>query len=188
MGRPSTPNREGARFCGGCGLQLDHGSVGRTVERRPLTFLFCDLVDSTSLFERLDPEDVREVQNTVRGLFRQLAVCHGAYVAEYVGDGVVMYFGYPQAQEDDPERAIRCGLAIGREIVNVRARMRCHPRLKIAVRFVGCRLKACHCSLQRSRCMDEREFFRLAVVWIDLLGNAGWWAVRQEQSSAVLKE
>jgi len=117
------PNTPGSRFCGGCGLQLDHGSVGRTVERRPLTFLFCDLVDSTSLFERLDPEDVREVQNTVRGLFRQLAVCHGAYVAEYVGDGVVMYFGYPQAQEDDPERAIRCGLAIGREIASVHCTM-----------------------------------------------------------------
>ena len=98
------PNPADSRFCGGCGLYLDDGSRGKTVERRPITFLFCDLVDSTSLFEHLDPEDVRDVHDTVRGLFRQFATAYDGYVAEYVGDGVVMYFGYPRAQEDDPER------------------------------------------------------------------------------------
>ena len=85
-------------------------------ERRPITFLFCDLVDSTSLFEQLDPEDVRAVQNAVRGFFAQVASVHGGHIAEYVGDGVVMYFGYPRAREDDPERAIACGLTLAGQV------------------------------------------------------------------------
>jgi class 3 adenylate cyclase len=115
-------NPPGSRFCGGCRLRLPDGDAGEnSIERRPITFLFCDLVDSTRLFERLDPEDVREVQNALRGLFGHLATAHDGYVAEYLGDGVVVYFGYPQAQEDDPERAIRCALAMGSQVESVHA-------------------------------------------------------------------
>jgi class 3 adenylate cyclase len=87
-------------------------------ERRQLTVVFCDLVGSTELSARLDPEDLREVisayhravANVVRGL--------DGFVAKYMGDGVLVYFGYPRAHEDDAERAVRAGLgmvdAVGR--------------------------------------------------------------------------
>jgi class 3 adenylate cyclase len=83
-----------------------------TAERRQLTILFADLVGSTSLGARLDPEDLRGViadyHRSVTGLVAQF----GGFVARYMGDGVLVYFGYPQANEDDAERAIRAGLAI----------------------------------------------------------------------------
>jgi len=112
---------------------LSGGAVDTEGERRPLTFLFCDLVDSTALFEQLDPEDVRQVQNAVRRLFSRLAAMHDGYVAEYVGDGVVLYFGYPQAQENDPERAVRCGLAMARQVGSVRRTMRLSAPLAVRV-------------------------------------------------------
>ena len=126
-------NPPDARFCGGCRRSLSGGAVDTEGERRPLTFLFCDLVDSTALFEQLDPEDVRQVQNAVRRLFSKLAAMHDGYVAEYVGDGVVLYFGYPQAQENDPERAVRCGLAMARQVGSVRRTMRLSAPLAVRV-------------------------------------------------------
>ena len=126
-------NPPNARFCGRCRRVLSGGAVDTEGERRPLTFLFCDLVDSTALFERLDPEDVRQVQNAVRRLFSRLAAVHDGYVAEYVGDGVVLYFGYPQAQENDPERAVRCGLAMARQVGSVRRAMRLSAPLAVRV-------------------------------------------------------
>ena len=126
-------NPPDARFCGGCRRSLSGGAVDTEGERRPLTFLFCDLVDSTALFEQLDPEDVRQVQNAVRRLFSRLAAMHDGYVAEYVGDGVVLYFGYPQAQENDPERAVRCGLAMARQVGSVRRTMRLSAPLAVRV-------------------------------------------------------
>jgi predicted ATPase/class 3 adenylate cyclase len=81
-------------------------------ERRQLTVMFCDLVDSTALVARLDPEDTREVisayQNTVT---RQVARFEG-HVAKFMGDGVLVYFGWPRGHEDDAERAVRAGFAI----------------------------------------------------------------------------
>jgi class 3 adenylate cyclase len=81
-------------------------------ERRHLTVLFCDLVGSTALAERLDPEDWRDVvvrfQQEVIGVIEQA----GGYVAQHLGDGLLVYFGYPRASEDDAERAIRCGLTL----------------------------------------------------------------------------
>ena len=126
-------NPPDARFCGGCRRSLSGGAVDTEGERRPLTFLFCDLVDSTALFEQLDPEDVRQVQNAVRRLFSKLAAMHDGYVAEYVGDGVVLYFGYPQAQENDPERAVRCGLAMARQVGSVRRTLRLSAPLAVRV-------------------------------------------------------
>src|SRR5215469_4634177 len=81
-------------------------------ERRQLTVMFCDLVGSTALAARLDPEDMREVigayHATVAEEVRQL----DGFVAKYMGDGVLAYFGYPQAHEDDTERAVRAGLGV----------------------------------------------------------------------------
>jgi class 3 adenylate cyclase/tetratricopeptide (TPR) repeat protein len=86
------------------------------VDRRQLTVLFCDLVGSTALSKRLDPEDMREI---IGAYYRVCAdvVTHGrGFIAKYMGDGVLAYFGYPQAHEDDAERAVRTGLALVRAI------------------------------------------------------------------------
>jgi len=98
-------------------------------ERRQLTVMFCDLVGSTELSSRLDPEDLREVigayQRAVADVVRSL----DGFVAKYMGDGVLIYFGYPRAHEDDAERAVRAGLgvidAVGRlEVKSVELRSR----------------------------------------------------------------
>ena len=93
------------------------GEAGRQVtseaERRQLTVMFCDLVGSTALSGRLDPEGIQEVlrayQNTV--VAGEIAR-YGGHLAKFLGDGVLAYFGWPQAHEDDAERAVQVGLAI----------------------------------------------------------------------------
>ena len=81
-------------------------------ERRQLTVMFCDLVDSTALSARLDPEDMRLVIAAYHMCCAGLIERNGGFVAKYMGDGVLCYFGYPQAHEHDAERAVRAGLAI----------------------------------------------------------------------------
>ncbi len=118
-------NRAGAKFCSDCGAKLGRpgGSVpppasapGTTAaprssaERRQLTVLFCDLVGSTALSSRLDPEDLREIIGAYHGCVAETVDRLDGFVAKYMGDGVLVYFGYPQAHEDDPERAVRAGL------------------------------------------------------------------------------
>src|SRR5262245_31421705 len=72
--------------------------------------MFCDLVGSTELSSRLDPEDLREVMGAYHRCVSETVGRCGGYVAKYMGDGVLAYFGYPQAQEDDVERAVIAGL------------------------------------------------------------------------------
>jgi class 3 adenylate cyclase len=90
----------------------EEGRVGAEAERRQLTVMFCDLVGSTALSSRLDPEDLRDViaayHRTVADIVRSL----DGFVAKYMGDGVLVYFGYPRAHEDDAERAVRAGLGV----------------------------------------------------------------------------
>ncbi len=81
-------------------------------ERRQLTVMFCDLVGSTALAERLDPEDMREVLRAYQGACVGVIGEVDGHVAKYVGDGLLVYFGYPQAHEDDAERAVHAGLGI----------------------------------------------------------------------------
>ena len=81
-------------------------------ERRQLTVMFVDLVGSTALSARLDPEDMREVIATYHQCCASLIAANGGFVAKYMGDGVLAYFGYPHAHEHDAERAVRAGLAI----------------------------------------------------------------------------
>ncbi len=83
-----------------------------TAERRQLTVMFCDLVGSTALSARLDPEDMREIVGAYQRCCTDLITRTGGFVAKYMGDGVLAYFGYPQAHEDDAERAVRAGLAL----------------------------------------------------------------------------
>src|SRR5271166_612146 len=81
-------------------------------ERRQVTVMFCDLVGSTALSTRLDPEDVREIVGTYCACCTDLITRGGGFVAKYMGDGVLAYFGYPQAHEHDAEHAVRAGLAL----------------------------------------------------------------------------
>ena len=81
-----------------------------TAERRQVTVMFSDLVGSTALSARMDPEDLREVISSYQTCVAATVQRFGGFVAKYMGDGVLVYFGYPQAHEDDAERAVRAGL------------------------------------------------------------------------------
>ena len=101
-------------------------------ERRQLTVMFCDLVGSTALSTRHDPEDLREL---IGGYHRTVSETVGrfdGFVAKYMGDGVLIYFGYPQAHEDDAERAVRAGLAVIEAVGQLPAREDLRVRLGIA--------------------------------------------------------
>ena len=83
-----------------------------SAERRQVTVLFSDLVGSTALSARMDPEDLREIISAYQKCVAEVARRFGGFVAKYMGDGVLIYFGYPQAHEDDAERAVHTGLAV----------------------------------------------------------------------------
>ena len=87
-------------------------AVKDSAERRQVTVMFSDLVGSTALSARLDPEDLREVISAYQTCVADTVVRFGGFVARYLGDGVLIYFGYPAAHEDDAERAVRAGLAL----------------------------------------------------------------------------
>jgi class 3 adenylate cyclase len=86
--------------------------VPAAAERRHLTIMFCDLVGSTALSVRFDPEDLREIIGTYHRCVAEVLTRFGGFIAKYMGDGVLAYFGYPEAHEDDAERAVRAGLAV----------------------------------------------------------------------------
>ena len=104
-------SRAEARFCDACGSLLDPGAVRRK-ERKVVGVLFADLVDFTASVEGRDPEDVRAVQEPYWRHVRAEIERHGGTVEKFIGDAVVGLFGAPTAHEDDPERAVRAGLAI----------------------------------------------------------------------------
>jgi class 3 adenylate cyclase len=120
-------NAAGSRFCAQCGAKL--GTAGpaappaaapspapapraTSAERRQLTVMFCDLVGSTALSTRLDPEDLREVIAAYHTCVAGVVTRSGGYVAKYMGDGVLIYFGYPEAHEADAENAVRASLGL----------------------------------------------------------------------------
>jgi class 3 adenylate cyclase/predicted ATPase len=102
-------------------------------ERRQLTVMFCDLVGSTSISARLDPEDL----SSVLGAFQKACVsavsAFGGSVAKYMGDGVLVYFGYPEAHEDDAERAVRAGLALLDALAAMRLPLPVRPQVRIGI-------------------------------------------------------
>ena len=104
---PKTPTRSASR---------DGVAPLSEAERRQITVMFCDLVGSTALSSRLDPEDMREILRAYQGICAAVVERYDGYVAKYMGDGVLIYFGYPQAHEDDAERGIHAGLGIVEEI------------------------------------------------------------------------
>ena len=93
-------------------------------ERRQLTVMFCDLVGSTALSARLDPEDLRGIITAYHRCCSEVVEHNGGFVAKYMGDGVLAYFGYPQAHEHDAERAVRAGRFRSSQRIAVR-RCRC---------------------------------------------------------------
>jgi class 3 adenylate cyclase len=101
-------------------------------ERRQLTVMFCDLVGSTALSTRHDPEDLRELIGDYHCAVADTAGRFEGFVAKYMGDGVLIYFGYPQAHEDDAERAVRAGLAVVEAVGQLPARPGLSVRLGIA--------------------------------------------------------
>jgi class 3 adenylate cyclase len=108
-------NAPGKRFCVACGAAaaaIPSPAAAPVAERRQLTVMFVDLVGSTALGARLDPEDLREVITAFQGAVTGVVARFTGFLARYMGDGVLVYFGYPQANEDDAERAVRAGLAI----------------------------------------------------------------------------
>ena len=104
-------------------------------ERRQLTVMFCDLVGSTALSTRLDPEDLRELITAFQDRCRQAIEQYQGFIARYMGDGMLVYFGYPQAHEDDAERAIRAALDIVRSMPELNSEMGTLHETEVAVRI-----------------------------------------------------
>jgi class 3 adenylate cyclase len=125
---PSCPscgfkNPPGFEYCGKCAAlisqynepQLPSNEIPTPdAERRQITVMFCDLVGSTALSEKLDPEDMRHLIKEYQEACAKVITKFEGYIAKYLGDGILVYFGYPKAHEDDAHRAVRAGLEIVR--------------------------------------------------------------------------
>ena len=107
-----------------------------TAERRQVTVMFSDLVGSTALSARMDPEDLREVISAYQKCVAETVGRLGGFVAKYMGDGVLIYFGYPQAHEDDAERAVQAGLEIVAAITVLKSSVPLQTRIGIATGLV----------------------------------------------------
>jgi class 3 adenylate cyclase len=105
-------------------------------ERRQVTVMFSDLVGSTALSARMDPEDLREVISAYQNCVAETVRRFGGFVAKYMGDGVLIYFGYPQAHEDDADRAVRAGLKLVAEVGSLKTHTRLQTRVGIATGLV----------------------------------------------------
>jgi class 3 adenylate cyclase len=107
-----------------------------SAERRQVTVMFSDLVDSTALSARMDPEDLRELISAYQKCVAETVHQFDGFVARYMGDGVLAYFGYPQAHEDDAERAVRAGLELSGALARLNTRTSLHTRIGIATGLV----------------------------------------------------
>ena len=107
-----------------------------TAERRQVTVMFSDLVGSTALSARMDPEDLREIISAYQKCVAETVQRFGGFVAKYMGDGVLVYFGYPQAHEDDAERAVRAGLELVAAVSDLKTHTALQTRVGIATGLV----------------------------------------------------
>ena len=107
-----------------------------TAERRQVTVMFSDLVGSTALSARMDPEDLREIISSYQKCVAENVQHFGGFVAKYMGDGVLVYFGYPQAHEDDAERAVRAGLDLVQAVAVLKSGTPLQTRVGIATGLV----------------------------------------------------
>ncbi len=146
---PSCGSRNSAvkRFCGDCGAALSDprpspeparpavsGSLTeREAERRQLTVMFCDLVGSTALSTRLDPEDYRAVIAAYNKCIAQVIGRHQGVIARYAGDGALAYFGYPTAHEDDTDQAVRAGLALISAVAKLQDKIQTALQVRVGI-------------------------------------------------------
>jgi class 3 adenylate cyclase/predicted ATPase len=136
-----------ARFCNQCGTAV--GGIpaaaprpaprvaepaGTAIERRHITVMFCDLVGSTQLSRILDPEDLRDIVHEYRDACAGAVSRYEGTVAQYQGDGILVYFGYPVAHEDDARRAVEAGLDVLRVVSELNERLRAERDVTLAVR------------------------------------------------------
>jgi class 3 adenylate cyclase/tetratricopeptide (TPR) repeat protein len=142
-------NRAGSKFCSECGASMVAPTDGShaaaptvtsalqqpvsSAERRQLTVMFCDLVGSTALSTRLDPEDTREIISAYHRCCAETITRSGGFVAKYMGDGLLAYFGYPQAHEDDAERAVRTGLALVAQVAKLTVTSGYTPQIRVGI-------------------------------------------------------
>ena len=103
-------------------------------ERRQLTVLFCDQVDSTAFASQLDPEDLREVVRAYQETRAKVIARYEGHIAQYLGDGLLVYFGYPQAHEDDAPRAVRAGLGVVEAVGQLTVSLQPEKCIRLAVR------------------------------------------------------
>jgi len=136
-------NTQGAKFCGGCGQPTGAGTppsatpAQPAAERRQLTVMFCDLVDSTRLSTLLDPEDHHEVLRAYQSACAQVITRYGGYIAQFLGDGIMAYFGYPKAHEDAAEQSVLAGLGVVEAVSKLRPlNLAIHTRVGIATGLV----------------------------------------------------
>jgi class 3 adenylate cyclase len=106
-------------------------------ERRQVTVMFSDLVGSTALSARMDPEDLREVISAYQKCVAETVGRFGGFVAKYMGDGVLVYFGYPEAHEDDAERAVRAGLDLVATVRGLKTHAPLEARADVCNAFVA---------------------------------------------------
>ena len=107
-------------------------SPADVAERRQITVLFSDLVGSTALSTRMDAEDLQKLISAYQKCVTETVRRFGGFVAKYMGDGVLVYFGYPEAHEDDAERAVRSGLDLVAEVAKLKTGMPLQARVGIA--------------------------------------------------------
>jgi len=145
-------NPPGFTFCGNCAALLSEVPPAdpsspkfdppkqenlqhAKAERRNLTVLFCDLVGYTALSEGVDPEHLREIVRAYQGICIDVVKRFDGFIAQYLGDGMLIYFGYPQAHEDAPQRAIRSGLGIVEAMGPLNTRLNLNEGKRLAVRI-----------------------------------------------------
>jgi len=112
------------------------GSPSDAAERRQITVMFSDLVGSTALSTRMDPEDLRKLISAYQKCVTETVQRYGGFVAKYMGDGVLIYFGYPQAHEDDAERAVRSALDLVVAVTKLKTTPQLQTRVGIATGLV----------------------------------------------------
>jgi class 3 adenylate cyclase/tetratricopeptide (TPR) repeat protein len=140
-------NADNANFCNNCGTKLQPSNKspkatslrniksGRLAERRQLTILFCDLVGSTPLSEQLDPEEYSSVITGYHHVAEKVVQQFGGHIAQYLGDGLLVYFGYPEGLEDAPAAALRTGLGILKAVEQANERWEAEGGLPIKIRI-----------------------------------------------------
>src|SRR5215475_7017078 len=132
---PPAPPRQASADQAPQSAALSTEANGPAAERRQLTVLFCDVVDSTRLASKLDPEDYREVIRMYQAVSAEVIQRFEGTIAQYLGDGLLVYFGYPQAHEDDAQRAVRAGLGIIAALATPKVHLAQEKGVRLAVRL-----------------------------------------------------